>query len=68
MLITDMRGLPLTTSHAAAVAHFDTTIQRYLEYRLDTVDHLRQTLQANPSLSWITASRDTSLCWPVRRQ
>jgi hypothetical protein len=34
--------------HAIAVAHFDTTIQRYLEYRLDTVDHLWQTLEADP--------------------
>jgi tetratricopeptide (TPR) repeat protein len=45
---TDERGLPLTTSSDAAVAHFDTTIREYLEYRLAAIDSLQRTLAADP--------------------
>jgi hypothetical protein len=44
---TDERGLPLTTCSDAAVVHYDTTIRRYLEYRTDTIDYIRYTLEAD---------------------
>jgi tetratricopeptide (TPR) repeat protein len=43
----DVHGLPISTS-ADAGAAFDRTVLAYLKYRVDTPDHLRQTLAADP--------------------
>ena len=48
MRVADERGLELTTSNAAAVQHYDTTVRHYLEYRTDTLEHLGQVLAADP--------------------
>jgi tetratricopeptide (TPR) repeat protein len=51
MLVADERGLRLTTDNPTAVEHFDTTMRHFLEYRLDTVEHLQQTLKADPEFA-----------------
>jgi tetratricopeptide (TPR) repeat protein len=44
----DRRGLALTTASDEAVLRFDRTVERYMEYRLDTVEHLKAMLAADP--------------------
>ena len=46
----DGRGLELTTENAAAAA-FEMTVQRSLEYRADTADHMQQVLDADPGFA-----------------
>jgi tetratricopeptide (TPR) repeat protein len=47
-MLEDKRGLALTTASAEAVAAFDTAVERYLEYRLDTFEHVKRALAADP--------------------
>lgn len=47
----DARGLELTTDSEAAVAAFNTTVQRSLEYRVDTPEHMQQVLDADPDFA-----------------
>lgn len=44
----DRRGLALTTASAAAAAAFDRAVECYLEYRLDSFDHLKAALREDP--------------------
>ena len=44
----DQRGLALTTGSAEAAQHFSTAIDRYFEYRLDTMAHVKAALEADP--------------------
>ena len=46
----DGRGLELTTENAAAAA-VEMTVQRSLEYRADTADHMQQVLDADPGFA-----------------
>ena len=48
----DRRGLELTTGSPAAAAAFDRSVERYLEYRLDSFDHLKASLQEDPDF-WL---------------
>jgi len=50
-MLQDKRGLALTTTSVAAVAAFDTAVERYLEYRLDTFEHVKRALAADPSFA-----------------
>ena len=45
----DCRGLAITAANDEAVAGFDRTIGAYLGLRMDTGDHLKATLEADPS-------------------
>lgn len=47
MIIADERGLDLTAVNATAVEHYDETIRRLLENRLNAADALKQTLTAD---------------------
>ena len=49
-MATDAGGLALTTDGDAAVA-FDTVVQRSLEYRADTPDHMQAVLDADPDFA-----------------
>jgi tetratricopeptide (TPR) repeat protein len=44
----DIHGLPVSSSSPDAVAAFDRTILSYLQYRLDTPEHLARALAADP--------------------
>jgi tetratricopeptide (TPR) repeat protein len=44
----DARGLPLTTESQAAAEHYNTTVARFLEYRLDAGAHLKLAIEADP--------------------
>ena len=44
----DRRGLALSTQSAAAGAAYNTAIDRYFEYRLDTMKHVKAALEADP--------------------
>jgi len=44
----DARGLPMTTDSDTAIAAFDRTVDRSLEFRLDAADHLATVLEADP--------------------
>ncbi|MDE0174871.1 MAG: tetratricopeptide repeat protein [Defluviicoccus sp.] len=46
---TDCRGLEITAASDGAVAGFDRTVGAYLGLRIDTGDHLKATLEADPS-------------------
>ena len=46
---TDCRGLEITVENDEAVAGFDRTVGAYLGLRMDTGDHLKATLEADPS-------------------
>ena len=46
---TDCRGLEITAASDEAVAGFDRTVGAYLSLRIDTGDHLKATLEADPS-------------------
>ena len=46
---TDCRGLEITAASDEAVAGFDRTVGAYLGLRMDTGDHLKATLEADPS-------------------
>lgn len=46
---TDCRGLEITAASDEAVAGFDRTVGAYLGLRIDTGDHLKATLEADPS-------------------
>ncbi len=46
---TDCRGLAITAASDEAVAGFDRTVGAYLGLRMDTGDHLKATLEADPS-------------------
>ena len=46
---TDCRGLEITAASDEAVAGFDRTVGAYLGFRMDTGDHLKATLEADPS-------------------
>ena len=46
---TDCRGLEITAANGEAVAGFDRTVGAYLGLRMDTGDHLKATLEADPS-------------------
>ena len=46
---TDCRGLEITAANDEAVASFDRTVGAYLGLRIDTGDHLKATLEADPS-------------------
>lgn len=46
---TDCRGLETTVANDEAVAGFDRTVGAYLGLRMDTGDHLKATLEADPS-------------------
>ena len=46
---TDCRGLEITAANDEAVAGFDRTVGAYLGLRMDTGDHLKATLEADPS-------------------
>jgi len=47
----DGRGLELTTESEAAAVAFETTVQRSLEYRADTADHIQQVLEVDPGFA-----------------
>ena len=47
----DQRGLTLTTESAAAAAAYRTAVDRYFEYRLDTMKHLKAALEADPEFA-----------------
>lgn len=44
----DQRGLSLTTGSAAAASAYNRAIERYFEYRLDTMKHVKAALEADP--------------------
>lgn len=44
----DQRGLAMTTDSGQAAQHFSTAIDRYFEYRLDTMQHVKAALAADP--------------------
>ena len=46
---TDCRGLEITAASDEALAGFDRTVGAYLGLRMDTGDHLKATLEADPS-------------------
>ena len=45
----DRRGLALSTQSAAAADAYNTAIDRYFEYRLDAMKHLKAALEADPN-------------------
>ncbi|MGF1611967.1 MAG: tetratricopeptide repeat protein [Kiloniellales bacterium] len=45
---SDQRGLPLTVANEAAAEHYRSAVERYFEYRLDTMQHVKAALQADP--------------------
>ena len=47
----DDRGLVLSTTSAAAAAHFNVAVRDYLEYRLSAMDALKQALAADPGFA-----------------
>jgi len=47
-LHSDARNLPLTAANQEAVDHYNRAIERYFEYRLDTMQHVKAALAADP--------------------
>ncbi|MFQ6017093.1 MAG: tetratricopeptide repeat protein [Kiloniellaceae bacterium] len=47
-MLTDIRGLRLTTDSEAAVTHYNAAIANYFEYRLATGKCLKRALEADP--------------------
>ena len=45
---SDTRELPLTTGNRDAADHYNRAIKRYFEYRLDTMQHVKAALAADP--------------------
>ena len=45
---SDQRGLPLSVANDAAAGHYRSAVERYFEYRLDTMRHVKAALQADP--------------------
>jgi tetratricopeptide (TPR) repeat protein len=48
-MITDERGLALTTESAAAARHFDTVVTHYVKYKADTASWIPKMLEADPA-------------------
>jgi len=46
----DQRGLEVTAASTEAVRHLDATVDAYLGFRLDTGNHLKATLAADPEM------------------
>lgn len=47
-MFSDARALPLTAGTQEAVDHYNRAVERYFEYRLDTMQHLKAALAADP--------------------
>ena len=47
----DIHGLPLSTTHAACAAAFNSALRSYLGYRADLVDQVNAALQADPEFA-----------------
>jgi tetratricopeptide (TPR) repeat protein len=50
-MLSDARGLALTADNEAAVAHYNTAIDHYFEYRLDTGKCVKRALEADPGFA-----------------
>src|SRR5208282_5150618 len=50
-MITDERGLVLTTANAEAARHFDTVVSHYLKYKWDTSAWSEKMLAADPAFA-----------------
>ncbi|HEY5598999.1 MAG TPA: hypothetical protein VIK47_09365, partial [Kiloniellales bacterium] len=50
-MLTDIRGLALTTSSEAAAARFDEAIKSYFEYRLKAGAGVKATIEADPDFA-----------------
>ena len=50
-MLTDLRGLALTTESDAAVAHYDEAVDNYFQYRLKTGKCVKWALEAGGSSS-----------------
>ncbi|MEE9210217.1 MAG: hypothetical protein V3U23_07170, partial [Kiloniellales bacterium] len=50
-MVTDVRGLPLTTGSEAAAGHYNAAIDDYFEYRLSTGKRVKQALAADPDFA-----------------
>ncbi len=49
-MLRDLHGRPVSTSSPEAMEAFDRTVEGFLKYRLDTPEHLKRTLAADPEL------------------
>ena len=49
--LRDFHNLPITTDSDVAAEAFNRTIASYLKYRIDTPDHLKATLEADPKFA-----------------
>ncbi len=50
-MLTDVRGLTLTTGSEAATGHYNAAIDDYFEYRLSTGKRVKQALEADPDFA-----------------
>ena len=57
MIVTDLRGLPLTTADTQAAAAYDRTIEEYLSSGPAILDRLQETLAADPEMPMAHALR-----------
>ena len=56
-MFRDVRGLEVTAASEEAVGHLDATIRSFLGFRLDTGEHLKRTLAADPEMPLALAVR-----------